>query len=316
VILEWHSITEPGAVATGCKHSTNPITSLMNQLSLGSGRYRSRLCSWVAFESRTNPPIYSQLRSGWVHTFRDALRLPTRYEAVKKSKLRRPAFEYPQRQLGDSLSSAYTQQVSRISNTPNVLRISVARWSRDNLHQTQPAATQFCVELSRALEFRGYLEFEWLSWRWLDEEEERFWADQFLLASLIDALGRQQGEERARQARGGKEKLRSQRVSWLFCRRETRLGRNGAGRQCWGNPGWESSASSSTFQGERPRGLSGPTRVNGVPQRGQRSGSRIVDCWLGLAEGRLLPGGGCLPLAASSCRTCTSRWRWRGASKP
>src|SRR5712691_9353166 len=50
-------------VATGCKHSTNLITSLMNQLSLGSGRYRSRLCNWVAFESPTNPPIYSQLRS-------------------------------------------------------------------------------------------------------------------------------------------------------------------------------------------------------------------------------------------------------------
>jgi len=63
VILEWHSITEPRAVATGCKHSTNLITSLMNQLSLGSGRYRSRLCNWVAFESPTNPPIYSQLRS-------------------------------------------------------------------------------------------------------------------------------------------------------------------------------------------------------------------------------------------------------------
>ena len=63
VILEWHSITEPRAVATGCKHSTNLITSLMNQLSLGSGRYRSRLCNWVAFEGPTNPPIYSQLRS-------------------------------------------------------------------------------------------------------------------------------------------------------------------------------------------------------------------------------------------------------------
>jgi hypothetical protein len=28
VILEWHSITEPRAVATGCKHSTNLITLL------------------------------------------------------------------------------------------------------------------------------------------------------------------------------------------------------------------------------------------------------------------------------------------------
>jgi hypothetical protein len=30
VILEWHPITEPRAVAIGCKHSTNLITSLMN----------------------------------------------------------------------------------------------------------------------------------------------------------------------------------------------------------------------------------------------------------------------------------------------
>ena len=35
VILEWHSITEPRAVATGSNHSTNLITSLMNQFSPG-----------------------------------------------------------------------------------------------------------------------------------------------------------------------------------------------------------------------------------------------------------------------------------------
>ena len=78
VIVEWHSITEPRAVATGCKHSTNLITSLMNQLSLESARYhhpsraarlgtpvRSRLCNWVAFVSeRTLQFIHSFVATG------------------------------------------------------------------------------------------------------------------------------------------------------------------------------------------------------------------------------------------------------------
>src|SRR5439155_15008270 len=74
VILKCHSITEPRAdrgpqpgspagvvVATGWKHSTNLITSLKNQLSIGSGRYRSMFCNWVAFESATKRPLFSQL---------------------------------------------------------------------------------------------------------------------------------------------------------------------------------------------------------------------------------------------------------------
>jgi len=36
--------TEPGAVATGCKHSTTTETAIKDEFSLGPGRYSSRFC--------------------------------------------------------------------------------------------------------------------------------------------------------------------------------------------------------------------------------------------------------------------------------
>jgi hypothetical protein len=45
VILEWHPITEPRAVAIGCKHSTNLITSLP-KIALDSSKLRE---SWPIF---------------------------------------------------------------------------------------------------------------------------------------------------------------------------------------------------------------------------------------------------------------------------
>src|SRR5438132_7160756 len=57
--------TEPRAVATGCKQSTNLVTSLMNQLSLGSGRYHSRFCiGWHSRVQRTRHLFTASYRVG------------------------------------------------------------------------------------------------------------------------------------------------------------------------------------------------------------------------------------------------------------
>ena len=78
VILEWHSITEPRAVATGCKHSTNLITSLMNQLSLdpivtttpsraarlGPRSARGSVIGWHSRVQRTVQFIHSFVATG------------------------------------------------------------------------------------------------------------------------------------------------------------------------------------------------------------------------------------------------------------
>ena len=80
VILEWHSITEPRAdrdpqpgVAKGqpgrgggsdrMQALNEPYHLSYESVESRIRSLRSRLCNRVAFESPTNPPIYSRLRS-------------------------------------------------------------------------------------------------------------------------------------------------------------------------------------------------------------------------------------------------------------
>ena len=65
-----------------------------------------------------------------------------------------------------------------------------------------------------------------------------------------------------------------------------------------------------TFQGERAFGLSGPSRVKGLPQWGQRSGG--LAAWRlpnadGESSARLRDEGAVA--AASACRAWINRWR-------
>jgi len=54
ILREWRVITEPGAVASGCKRSTCSkgffAARLDQKLNVGSGRYRSRFCNVCCLE--------------------------------------------------------------------------------------------------------------------------------------------------------------------------------------------------------------------------------------------------------------------------